>query len=59
MNTPVNLGNSGIFATTREEANAQAYALWIQGQFLEYTRFLIFPALNAAGDQIGYTVNFY
>lgn len=59
VNTPVNLGNSGIFATTIEEANTQAYALWVQGQFLEFTRFDLYPALNANGDQIGYTVNFF
>ncbi|RXA64784.1 LysM peptidoglycan-binding domain-containing protein [Enterococcus casseliflavus] len=59
INTPVNLGNSGIFASTIEEANAQAYALWVQGQFLEFTRFDLYPALNANGDQIGYTVNFF
>lgn len=58
-NIPVNIGNSGIFAATQEEANAQAYALWAEDKFVEFTRFLINPALNAKGDIIGWTVVFY
>ncbi|WP_231472492.1 hypothetical protein [Enterococcus casseliflavus] len=59
MNIPVNLGNSGIFAATSAEASASAYSLWAEGKFLEFTRFVIRPALNANGDPIGFTVDFY
>lgn len=59
VNTPVNLGNSGIFATTSAEASASAYSLWAEGKFLEFTGFVIRPALNANGDPIGFTVDFY
>lgn len=58
-NIPVNIGNSGIFAATQEEANAQAWALWMDEKFVEYSNFLINPALNAKGDIIGWTVVFY
>lgn len=56
---PTNLGNSGIFVATQEAAFAEAYALWAEGKFLEFTDFVAYPALNAAGDIIGWTVNFY
>ncbi|WP_430609981.1 LysM peptidoglycan-binding domain-containing protein [Enterococcus sp. DIV0876] len=56
--TPVNLGNSGIFKSTVSEANAVAYALWAEGKFVEFTHFVVYPALNANGEIIGYTVNF-
>lgn len=55
---PVNIGNSGIFAVTQEEANAQAWDLWRAGEFLEYKNFVIGPAFNAKGDIIGWTVHF-
>lgn len=57
-NIPVNIGNTGIFAATQEEADALAWEMIAAGKFPEgHYNWVVGPAFNAKGDIIGWTVH--